>query len=84
MASIFTSLYPEAHRVLTREDHLPGELAGLPGISVPAGLSSEGLPFGLQLIGKAFDEQTMLKAAHFMEEAAGFDALPARLTEGAA
>ena len=63
---------------------VPASLAGLPGISVPAGLSAEGLPLGLQLIGKPFDEPTMLRAANFMEEAAGFDALPARLTEGAA
>lgn len=47
-------------------------LAGLPGISIPAGLSSEGLPLGLQLIGKAFDESTLFKVAGVMEEAANF------------
>jgi len=62
---------------------VPASLAGLPSMSVPAGLSGEGLPLGLQLIAKPFDEPTMLRAAAFMEEAAGFDALPARLTEGA-
>ena len=37
-------------------------LAGLPGLSVPAGLTANGLPLGLQLIGKAFDEGTVLRA----------------------
>ena len=49
-------------------------LAGLPGISVPAGLTETGLPLGLQLIGRAFDEETMLKAAAALEKAAGFKA----------
>jgi len=39
-------------------------LAGLPGISVPCGSSSEGLPIGLQLIGKPFDETTLLRVAN--------------------
>jgi aspartyl-tRNA(Asn)/glutamyl-tRNA(Gln) amidotransferase subunit A len=52
-------------------------LAGLPGISVPAGLSENGLPLGLQLIGKAFDEATLLRAAHAVETAADFKAKPA-------
>lgn len=51
-------------------------LAGLPAISVPAGLSSEGLPLGLQLIGKAFDEETLLRAAFAVEKAAEFTAEP--------
>ena len=51
-------------------------LAGLPGISVPAGLTANGLPLGLQFIGKAFDEATILRAAHAIELAAGFDAKP--------
>ena len=46
-------------------------MAGLPGISVPAGLSSEGTPLGLHLIGQAFDEETLLRAAHALEQAAG-------------
>ncbi len=46
-------------------------LAGLPGISVPAGLNSEGLPLGLQLIGKAFDEATLFRAGEVIEKAAG-------------
>ncbi len=51
-------------------------LAGLPGISVPAGLTANGLPLGLQLIGKAFDEATILRAARAIEIASGFDAKP--------
>jgi aspartyl-tRNA(Asn)/glutamyl-tRNA(Gln) amidotransferase subunit A len=51
-------------------------LAGLPGISVPAGLSEDGLPLGLQLIGKAFDEETVLRAAQVLEKAADFTARP--------
>jgi aspartyl-tRNA(Asn)/glutamyl-tRNA(Gln) amidotransferase subunit A len=51
-------------------------LAGLPGISVPAGLSEDGLPLGLQLIGKAFDEETVLRAAQVLEKAADFKAKP--------
>ncbi len=51
-------------------------LAGLPGISVPAGLSGEGLPLGLQLIGRTFDEETLLRAARAIEEAADFTAAP--------
>jgi aspartyl-tRNA(Asn)/glutamyl-tRNA(Gln) amidotransferase subunit A len=53
-------------------------LAGLPGISVPAGLSADGLPLGLQIIGKAFDEATVLRAGQAIEDAAGFSAKPAR------
>jgi aspartyl-tRNA(Asn)/glutamyl-tRNA(Gln) amidotransferase subunit A len=53
-------------------------LAGLPGISVPAGLTQNGLPLGLQLIGKAFDEATLLRAAHAMEQAADFKHSPAK------
>ncbi len=51
-------------------------LAGLPGMSVPVGLSSDGLPLGLQLIGKAFDEETVFRAGHVIEMAAKFNALP--------
>jgi aspartyl-tRNA(Asn)/glutamyl-tRNA(Gln) amidotransferase subunit A len=46
-------------------------MAGLPGISVPAGLSSEGTPLGLQLIGKPFDEATLFRSAQAIEDAAG-------------
>lgn len=56
---------------------VPASLAGLPAISVPAGLSGKGLPMGLHLIGKAFDEETIFRAAQVLEDAAGFDARPA-------
>jgi aspartyl-tRNA(Asn)/glutamyl-tRNA(Gln) amidotransferase subunit A len=46
-------------------------MAGLPGMSVPAGLSSEGTPLGLQLIGRPFDEETLFRTARAIEEAAG-------------
>jgi aspartyl-tRNA(Asn)/glutamyl-tRNA(Gln) amidotransferase subunit A len=55
---------------------VPLNLAGLPGISVPAGLSREGLPLGLQIIGKAFDEATVLKTGRALELAADFRAKP--------
>jgi len=42
-------------------------LAGLPGISIPCGLSSENIPIGLQIIGKHFDEKTVLNLAHYIE-----------------
>jgi aspartyl-tRNA(Asn)/glutamyl-tRNA(Gln) amidotransferase subunit A len=46
-------------------------MAGLPGIAVPAGLDAKGLPLGLQLIGKPFDEATLFRGAHVIEKAAG-------------
>ncbi|WP_024846932.1 Asp-tRNA(Asn)/Glu-tRNA(Gln) amidotransferase subunit GatA [Aminobacter sp. J41] len=46
-------------------------MAGLPGIAVPAGLDSKGLPLGLQLIGQPFGEETLFRTAHVIEEAAG-------------
>ena len=46
-------------------------MAGLPGIAVPAGLDSRGLPLGLQLIGRPFGEETLFRAAHVIEQAAG-------------
>ncbi len=55
---------------------VPSSLAGLPGISVPAGLDADGLPLGLHLIGRAFDEATVLRVAEVIERAAAFDALP--------
>jgi len=46
-------------------------MAGLPGISVPGGLSAEGLPLGLQLIGRPFDEETLFSLGQVMEDSAG-------------
>jgi aspartyl-tRNA(Asn)/glutamyl-tRNA(Gln) amidotransferase subunit A len=51
-------------------------MAGLPGIAVPAGLDSQGLPLGLQLIGRAFDEETLFAAGQVIEDAAGRLVLP--------
>jgi aspartyl-tRNA(Asn)/glutamyl-tRNA(Gln) amidotransferase subunit A len=45
-------------------------LAGIPGVSIPCGLTADGLPAGLQLIGKAFDEATLIRVAHAYERAA--------------
>ncbi len=53
-------------------------LAGLPGIAVPAGLDSQGLPLGLQLIGQPWGEAALLNDAYAIERAAGFAAKPAR------
>jgi len=55
---------------------VPASLAGIPGMSIPAGLSENGLPLGLQLLGKSFDEETVLRAAGVMEQAAAFTAKP--------
>jgi aspartyl-tRNA(Asn)/glutamyl-tRNA(Gln) amidotransferase subunit A len=49
-------------------------LLGLPACSLPCGFSSGGLPIGLQLIGRPFDEQTVLRAAHAYEQRAGWSA----------
>ncbi len=51
-------------------------MAGLPGIAVPAGKDSAGLPLGLQLIGKPFDEETLFAAGRVIEKAAGDDFSP--------
>ncbi|MBH0231418.1 Asp-tRNA(Asn)/Glu-tRNA(Gln) amidotransferase subunit GatA [Halobacillus yeomjeoni] len=51
---------------------IPVNLAGVPGISVPCGFSEAGLPIGLQIIGKHFDEATVYRAAHAFEQATEF------------
>jgi aspartyl-tRNA(Asn)/glutamyl-tRNA(Gln) amidotransferase subunit A len=61
---------------------VPANLAGLPAISVPAGLSSDGLPLGLQITGRAFDEETVLRVAEVLESAAGFRYLPGFIAGG--
>ncbi|QHS24194.1 Asp-tRNA(Asn)/Glu-tRNA(Gln) amidotransferase subunit GatA [Virgibacillus sp. MSP4-1] len=51
---------------------IPVNLAGVPGISIPCGFSPEGLPIGLQIIGKHFDESTVYRAAHAFEQATDY------------
>jgi aspartyl-tRNA(Asn)/glutamyl-tRNA(Gln) amidotransferase subunit A len=55
---------------------VPANMAGIPGISVPAGLDKAGLPLGLQVLTRPFDEATGFAVAAAIEAAAGFDALP--------
>ena len=55
---------------------VPASLAGVPAMSVPAGLNSQGLPLGLQIIGRPFDEQGVLNAGLAIEQRAGFTARP--------
>ena len=53
-------------------------MAGLPGISIPGGLSGQGTPLGLQLIGKPFDEGTLFRAGQVIEDSAGRFSAPER------
>ena len=55
---------------------VPASLAGLPAMSVPATVNSDGLPLGLQIVGKPFDEQGVLNAGLAIQQRAGFDAQP--------
>jgi len=55
---------------------VPASLAGIPAMSVPGGLDKDGLPLGLQIIGKPFDEQGVLNASLAIEQRAGFTAQP--------
>jgi aspartyl-tRNA(Asn)/glutamyl-tRNA(Gln) amidotransferase subunit A len=57
---------------------IPPNMAGLPGLSIPCGLS-EGLPVGFQLIGAQFSENTLFRAAHALERVIAFDTVPERL-----
>ncbi|MDQ4081996.1 MAG: Asp-tRNA(Asn)/Glu-tRNA(Gln) amidotransferase subunit GatA [Actinomycetota bacterium] len=57
---------------------IPPNMAGLPGLSIPCGLS-EGLPVGLQLIGPQFSENTLFRTGHALERALDFDYVPERL-----
>jgi aspartyl-tRNA(Asn)/glutamyl-tRNA(Gln) amidotransferase subunit A len=51
---------------------ITGNLAGLPGISIPCGKNSEGLPIGMQLLGNHFQEALLMRVAHHFEKAGGF------------
>ena len=51
---------------------LSANLAGIPGISVPCGFSSQELPIGLQIMGRHFDEEKLLQVAHQFEQATDF------------
>ncbi len=55
---------------------VPADLAGVPAMSVPAGLDGQGLPLGLQVIGRPFDEETVFAVSQVIEDAAGFTAMP--------
>lgn len=55
---------------------VPASLAGLPGLALPAGLNAQGLPLGLQLLARPFDEVALFKAALALEEAVQFNAQP--------
>ncbi len=56
---------------------VPANLGGVPGMSVPAGLDAAGLPLGLQILGRPFDEETVFAVGAAIERAAGFTARPA-------
>ena len=60
---------------------IPSNMAGLPGLSIPCGLS-EGLPVGLQLIGPQFSENALFRVGHALERELGFDPVPERLRDG--
>jgi aspartyl-tRNA(Asn)/glutamyl-tRNA(Gln) amidotransferase subunit A len=55
---------------------VPASLAGLPAMSVPGGLNEQGLPLGLQIVGRPLDEQGVLNAGLALEQRAGFTARP--------
>ena len=48
-------------------------LAGLPGISLPCGIDSSGLPIGVQMIGQAFSEKTLIRAAYSLEQTRSYE-----------
>ena len=62
---------------------VPANLAGLPGMAVPAGLNADGLPLGLQILGRPFDEATLYRIGRVIEDAAAIDAVPLRRAGGA-
>jgi len=58
------------------------DLSGQPAMSVPCGFTAGGLPVGLQLVGRRFDEATVLRAAHAFEQAAGISSARPALGSG--
>jgi aspartyl-tRNA(Asn)/glutamyl-tRNA(Gln) amidotransferase subunit A len=62
---------------------VPANMSGIPGLSVPAGLDPDGLPLGLQVLGKPFDEETVFAVGAALELAAGVTAVPAVRAGGA-
>jgi aspartyl-tRNA(Asn)/glutamyl-tRNA(Gln) amidotransferase subunit A len=55
---------------------IPSDLSGTPAISIPCGLSDDGLPVGFQIMGRLADEATVLRAAHALEQDLAFSARP--------
>ncbi len=62
---------------------VPANLAGIPGMSVPAGVNGDGLPLGLQILSGAFAEDKMYAVAKQIEQSAGFSEVPSRMAGGA-
>ncbi len=56
---------------------VPASMAGVPAMSIPAGLDGQGLPLGLQVIGRPYDEETVFAVSQVIETASGFSAMPA-------
>lgn len=62
---------------------VPASIAGLPGISIPAGIDKDGLPLGLQVIGRPWDEEMVFKVAGTLENLAQFKSVPHTLIKDA-
>jgi aspartyl-tRNA(Asn)/glutamyl-tRNA(Gln) amidotransferase subunit A len=62
---------------------IPASMAGMPGLSLPVGLSSDGLPLGMQLLGRPFEEETLFRVAGALEKAAAFTAVPQNIVKAA-
>lgn len=63
---------------------VPASLAGVPGMAVPAGLNDKGLPLGLQILGRPWEEETVLRVSHAIEQKSGFNAMPQSVMKKAA
>ena len=69
---VYECIYNHNNMYMNDVFTVPASLAGLPAMSVPSGLSTNGLPLGLQVIGKQFDEENVLKVASNIEDQAKF------------